>query len=122
MEKLSELLEEGYKYIISGREKEWNDICLRLCNKEGTNEIGLRIISTSLEIIKQLHNKNTDYKDIIKRVDNGEHSGIEWRYVEIIVSSFSSQGADFVKATNKWLKSKESDIFKQQKSNRKNRT
>lgn len=96
MDVLNGIIEEGKKYIIKGKEKDWENYCI----DNWKNIFDKMVIEDALETMKLLSLTNLSSQKIMEKVDNLSHSSITWEELEKVVETFHLKGKKFVEDIN----------------------
>lgn len=96
MSEMDEILEEGKKYIIPEREKEW----IKFCNANKGDGLASSAISDIVEIMRMLKEGTLTVSEIANTVDGGRYSGFSWGWLEMQVCKYAPRGYEFVLGTD----------------------
>lgn len=96
MSEMEEVLEEGKKYIIPGRENDW----IKFVNANKSDSLAFSAVRDIVEIMRMLEEGNLTVSEIANTVDGGRYSGFSWGWVELQVCKYAPRGYEFVLGTD----------------------
>ena len=103
-------IEEGYRYIIKGREADWRKFC-----KENSENIW--VVGEVLFVLQSLSNKNCDYESLYKELHKIEKPQFINNYIENMIVKYSNNGYKFITKTCKLSEERKRIVDKIEKSN-----
>lgn len=106
------LVEEGNKFIIKGRERDWKKFC-----KDNNNHP--YVVVKVLFALQELNREDCDYKSLYDELKKVQRSRIVELYIEAMIVKYSYRGYDFAQETYNLIPERKRLIDKIELSNKK---